>query len=142
MNTRMSLVLGIAASFLIGSSGVGLALEKPKVGGAKAGGAAAKDDDSTAVADDGKQFAMNDSGKTVTHDCKGGQAAVNGNKNVLKLVNCAQTSLNGNNNTVDVTGVESLAVMGNDNVVTWHGKKGADEPSVADAGSRNKISGK
>jgi hypothetical protein len=45
-------------------------------------------------------------------------------------------------NTLDVTGVESLAILGNDNVVTWHGKPGGDEPSVADAGSRNKVSEK
>jgi hypothetical protein len=139
---RVSLILGITAALAVGAATLSSAFDKPKVGGAKTGSSAsAKDDDSTAVSDDGKQFAMNDSGKTLTHDCKGGQAAVNGNKNILKLVNCAQTSLNGNNNTVDVTGVENLAVMGNDNVITWKSKAGT-EGQVADAGSRNKISGK
>jgi hypothetical protein len=143
---RVSLVVGITAAFLVGSVGISSALG-PKVSAPKAPGkssgssAPAKDDDSTAVSDDGKQFAMNDSGKTVTHDCKGGQAAINGNKNILKLANCAQTSLNGNNNTVDVTGVESLAIMGNDNVVTWKSKAGT-EGQVADGGTRNKVSGK
>jgi hypothetical protein len=143
---RVSLILGITAALAVGSAGLTSALDKPNVGGAKAPGtksgtSSANDDDSTAVSDDGKQFAMNDNGKTVTHDCKGGQAAVNGNKNTLKLVNCAQTSLNGNNNTVDVTGVENLSVMGNDNVITWKSKAGT-KGQVADAGSRNKISGK
>jgi hypothetical protein len=145
---RVSLILAVAAAFLVGSAS-SYALG-PKVPGAKApgakapgakAGAAAADDDNTAVSDDGKQFAMNESGKTVTHDCKGGQAAVNGNKNILKLVNCAQTSLNGNNNTVDVTGVESLAVMGNDNTITWKSKPGT-EGQVADGGTHNKVTGK
>jgi hypothetical protein len=138
------LILGLAAALVAGSVEIASAIDvkKPKAPGKPGAGASSKTETDSATSDDGTQFALNDSGKTVTHDCKGGQAAINGNKNVLKLKNCAQTSLNGNNNTLDVTGVESLAVMGNDNVVTYLRKAGGDEPAVADGGSRNKITGK
>jgi hypothetical protein len=143
MNIRVSLILGVVLAVGVASIGsaVDLKGKAPKAPGAKAGSAPAKAADAE-ESDDGTQFALNDSGKTATHDCKGGQAAINGNKNNVKLKNCSQTSLNGNNNTLDVTGVETLAVAGNDNIVTWHSKPGADEPAIADGGSRNKITGK
>jgi len=141
MRTGLSLV--VAAAFVVASS-AGFALEKPKIGGskpaAKSGGASTSAD--SAESDDGTQFALNDNSQTVTHDCKGGQAAINGNKNTLHLKNCAQTAINGNNNTVDVTGVQTLAVVGNDNTVSYHGAAGGPAPTVSDVGSRNKVSGK
>jgi hypothetical protein len=143
MNMRLSLVVGVVAALVAGSAATGLALEKPKIGAkpaAKSGGASASGD--SAESEDGAQFALNDNSQTVTHDCKGGQAAINGNKNTLHLKNCATTAINGNNNTIDVTGVETLAVVGNDNVVSYHGKPGGNAPTVSDVGSRNKVSGK
>jgi hypothetical protein len=148
MNTRVSVILGVVAALSIGMASASWAIDIKKPGEKKApvakpkAAAADADDDSVTTSDDGKQFALTGDGKTVTHDCKGGQAVISGNKNKATLKNCATTSLNGDFNIVSVTGLETMAISGNDNVVNWVRKIGGDEPDVADAGERNKVSGK
>jgi hypothetical protein len=145
MNIRVILTLGIAGALILGGAGVGSAgLKKPSAPKAPGAGSSAASGETEGVdtSDDGKQIAISEDGKVVTHDCKGGQAAISSNKNKVTLKNCAQVSIGGNFNVVSAAGAETIAVAGNDNVVTWTKAAGGDAPDVADGGERNKVSGK
>ena len=93
------------------------------------------DDDADEAA---KAFALNTNGGTVTHDCKGGDAAVNGNENTLTLRNCGRVAVNGNRNTVDATVNAALSVLGNNNTVTWAPTTGA-KPQSSNLGTGNRV---
>jgi hypothetical protein len=77
---------------------------------------------------------------TAQRDCKGGEAVVNGNSNVLTFAHCPKVTVMGNKNRVDTGDATSIAVFGNDNAVSWHAAPDGTPPRVSNPGSRNTIS--
>ena len=77
---------------------------------------------------------------TARRDCKGGEAVVNGNSNVLTFASCPKVTVMGNKNRIDTGDATSVAVLGNDNVVTWHAAADGTPPRVSNPGSRNTVS--
>jgi hypothetical protein len=77
--------------------------------------------------------------KTVTHNCHGGAAIIDGNRNTLTLEECSTVQVNGNNNVISAAAPDELNVMGNKNQITWSKKPDGSAPRISNLGSGNKI---
>ena len=82
-----------------------------------------------------------DDGKA-DHDCGGGSAAVNGDRNHVTLRNCDQVTVNGSANIVSVRKVAALTINGGDNKITWERAPDGSRPRIADNGTGNTVTGK
>lgn len=78
-------------------------------------------------------------GQRQSHDCHGGNAAVDGNDNVLAFRNCSKLAVNGSRNVIDAGAVSALSLFGNGNKVTWAEGPGARQAKVVDVGSNNAV---
>jgi len=108
--------------------------------GVKVGGISIGSDGSVSVGGESSSgtgaFVLSQDSQTLTHDCKGGDAAIRGDSNTLRLTDCRAVALTGDNNTVRASGVETIKVVGDNNVVSWT----ADHaPKVANVGDGNVI---
>lgn len=77
-----------------------------------------------------------------THDCRGGSALVNGDRNELTFSNCSQLSVNGSGNVVAVRGGGVVAINGDDNKLTWEPAADGSRPRITDNGKGNTVTGK
>jgi hypothetical protein len=81
---------------------------------------------------------LKEDGQTATHDCRGTDVVVKGDRNTYRFRECGRVVINGDDNTIDAGNVDALDVRGDGNTVSWRGAK----PRVRDEGSGNTIRGR
>jgi hypothetical protein len=84
-------------------------------------------------------FVVSQDAGTITHDCKGGDAAISGSANTVRFVDCHSVDIDGDRNTVHVDGVSVLKVTGDENTVSW---SASHAPEISNRGERNTIAKK
>jgi hypothetical protein len=92
-----------------------------------------------AMAASADRWVVGGNDKTVTHNCHGGKAVIDGNRNRLTLTECATVEVNGNNNVIAAAAPDILSVLGNKNEITWSKKADGADPGISDLGTGNKI---
>lgn len=80
-------------------------------------------------------------GRKSDHDCRGGSASVNGDRNDVTLRNCDLVTVNGNDNTVSAQGAATITINGGDNKVRWQAAADGSRPTITDNGAGNTVTG-
>ena len=85
-------------------------------------------------------FVVNFNAQIINHDCEGGVATVNGDRNTVTLRNCARVDVKGNANSVDAGSPSTLSVLGDRNDVSWRDAPGGTQ--VSNLGTGNSMTRK
>ena len=128
-------VQGSGGSVTVGTAGGGTITIKEEPAGAS------RRSSGRAVSAAGR-IRIDQDGRKEDHDCRGGSAVVNGDRNDLTFRNCDQVSVNGNANVVAVRAVKTVLVNGGDNKLTWEQADDGSRPRITDNGRGNTVTGK
>ena len=108
------------------------------VGGAGGGTVTIRQDPPAAAG----KIRIDHDGRKADHDCRGGSAVINGDRNELSLRNCDQVTVNGDANRVSVRAVATVLLNGGDNTLAWEEAADGSRPKITDNGRGNTVSGK
>jgi hypothetical protein len=124
---------------LTGAMGVGT-LTLTLRGGSASAGATASSGASVSVGSSGG-VVVTGRAVTETHDCRGGDAAINGNSSMITLEGeCGTVTVAGNSNTVTINAkVRAINAMGRANTVVWSAARNPSAPAVNHVGSQNRV---
>ncbi|HET7293926.1 MAG TPA: DUF3060 domain-containing protein [Vicinamibacteria bacterium] len=90
----------------------------------------------------GESIRIEQDGLRQAYDCRGGNAAVNGDRNDLSFRNCSQVAITGDANVVAVRAVQAVQLSGDGNTLTWERAEDGSRPRISDTGTGNSVKAK